>query len=716
MVTPAFGGGQPATGVGNGSPPMSADGEHLIGEALAGFAGTENLEQSGFEYGAYYEFSRNASGWSTEALDPPTSEFPRRVFEFASADLTRSLWEVALPARAGEELGVIGPEADLWNIAVREPAGTGKSRVSVLGPAVAPEHEPAEGTQGFKIWGASADLAQVLLGVKAERKQLWPGDRTVAGGESLYEYRGEGGEEPVLVGVKNSGQLAGDPINAKAELISECGTAYDAVSSGGEIVYFTALAANQGAGLDACNEADEGSGPVVNEVYARINGSETRDISEPTTGASGDCARCSEVVPKPAVFQGASLDGSKVFFTSEQKLLVGAEGDNLYEYDFASTNQHERVTLIAPNVTGVTAVSVDGTRIYFETENKLANASNTNGNGEEAKTEAGNPNLYVYDTALALGSPPVFVGQDAGAGDRTTRDGQFLVFDSIRHFGEAEDTNTVAQLFEYDTETGGIVRVSIGQHAQGVSYECAATKVFEEGFDCNGNTANLEDAPKFTRSGEGVFSRPTEAASHLSVAEDGAVVFASALALTPQAVPGRVIAEKEGRVERRAENVYEYRAGNVYLISPADEAAPLEYANRLLGIDESGRDVFFRTADSLVPQDTDTQSSWYDARQEGGFPAPESAPGCVGAACEGPPAVLPLLPSPGTAAAVGGGNLVAAAPGVAPKALSRARKLAAALRKCAKDRKKTTREQCARQAKARYGRPKRHAASVGRGK
>ena len=59
-----------------------------------------------------------------------------------------------------------------------------------------------------------------------------------------------------------------------------------------------------------------------------------------------------------------------------------------------------------------------------------------------------------------------------------------------------------------------------------------------------------------------------------------------------------------------ANNVYEYHAGNVYLISDGQDVSAAEYFSEvvLLGTDPSGRDVFFTTSDALVGQDTDTNS------------------------------------------------------------------------------------------------------------
>jgi hypothetical protein len=664
LVSPAFASGAVPFGTGNSKepPPISATGEHLLSLVFGGFAETEALEQNLFKYGAYYEFSRTTAGWTAEALSPPDSLYPRFEFAFASTDFSRSLWSVEQAAAPGEELPIGVPPEDPngvingynypnnGTLVIREAIGGGKGRFTVVGPVTAPGHEPTSKVEGFEPAGASADLSHILLDVEATLKQLWPGDETTEGRrrQSLYEYVGTGDREPVLVGVRNEGHLDGKPyLNDDANLISRCGTVLggsraggslqDAVSAGGEIVYFTAL---------ACGEE-----PKVNELYARVDAEQTVDISEPSTGSGGDCAACDESEPASAAFHGASEDGSKVFFTSEQQLLPKAKGNTLYEYDFDAGDPHERLTVIAPEVGGVAGISEDGGRVYFESSAVLSVGAN--GNGEEPQLVG--QNLYVYDTVA--GGKPVFVAQDAG-NERVTHDGTFLVFESSRHISGTNDTSVIPQLFEYDADTGVIARVSVGQSAPG-GYECETTHVAEEGFNCDGNaTSGSYQLPYSLAEGEGIKWAPTNPTSGLAVAKDGTVEFESAIALTPLAIPGK-------------ENVYEYRGGEVYLISPGSEEVSTDYegGSRLLGIDESGQDVFFSTTEGLLPQDTDTQTSWYDARENGGFPRPLEASACAGSSCQGALTPTPVLPTPGgSATAVGGGNLAPLpAPVVKPK-------------------------------------------------
>jgi hypothetical protein len=719
LVTPSYAGGEFAFGVGRAVPPMSADGDHVLSLDYAGFAGAENLEENFGEFGAIYEFSRTTAGWTAESLEPPAWEYPRREFLAASSDLDRSLWALQTPERAEEELPITGENgiiaANNAVLAVREAAGGGKGRFALVGPVTAPQHIPTNHAT-FGVVGASSDLSHILLQVQASEKQPWPGDKTVETGQSLYEYEGEGDHEPSLVGVTNMGPLSGSEfVNEDANLLSECGTVLgskgqtslaSAVSASGDVVFFTALAAEDEVepGHKFCGEHEGkgvGTGPAVNEVYARVDNNEgdahTVAISEPTTGPDGDCESCDDNVRAAGVFEGASEDGSRVFFDSEQALLPGAIGESLYEYDFDASNTHERVSLIAPDVSGATVVSGDGGRVYFESEAALTKTANANG-----ETAAENDhNLYVYDGGEGSAKTPAlaFVAREASVVE-TTHSGEFLVFSSSdEKLVGAEDTSTVPQLFEYDAASGTVARVSIGQRsARG--YECEATHILEEGYDCDGNTTNAADVPLPVKkpAGEVSIDAPTDATTGLSVSRDGRVVFMSRDALTPASVAG-------------GENVYEYDAGDVYLISPGSEAISvkqLEGESRLLGISESGQSVFFSTTERLVPQDIDSQSSWYDAREYGGFAVPPSPPSCTLDTCQGPLGTPPVLPPPGGSAVTpGGGNAPPPLPSphpVEPKSAAqiKAKKLAKTLEVCSAKRDKRKRAQCERTARKNY--------------
>ncbi len=75
---------------------------------------------------------------------------------------------------------------------------------------------------------------------------------------------------------------------------------------------------------------------------------------------------------------GASEDGSKVFFSSEQKLLMDERetGSNLYEFDFDVPAGQRMlpvdVSAVGAEVQGVVGIAEDGSRVYFVAKGVLA--------------------------------------------------------------------------------------------------------------------------------------------------------------------------------------------------------------------------------------------------------------------------------------------------------------------------------------------------------
>jgi hypothetical protein len=183
------------------------------------------------------------------------------------------------------------------------------------------------------------------------------------------------------------------------------------------------------------------------------------------------------------------------------------------------------------------------------------------------------------------------------------------------------------------------------------------------------------------------------------------VFFSSAGGLTPQALNEVVLNEETGVT---ANNVYEYHDGQVYLISDGQDRHQVTTTSAvaLYGASRSGSDVFFMTADKLVGQDTDTQQNIYDARIDGGFPAPVTPTPCRGEVCAGAPGSAALFGVPPSSTFVGAGNVTPTAPTVParpkPRALTRAEQLRRALSACRR-KPPRKRKQCVRQAHRRYG-------------
>ncbi len=708
LVTPAFKNGDFA-----GVDAVSGDGSRVLVESLEGYGGAG----SNSERGSFYELTRSGSGWVTSALDPsPSLSFdnPSPYLVAVGDGLDRTLWAMRSPSQSYFADGLYVREAD-------------GSFVSV-GPVVPPSAAdgPPVGSYpiipvGFnKVVGVSGDLSHVLFYIYGSFRygsfERWPGDTTDEGLEfSLYEYVGTGNTQPALVGVSDGSTVVNGQELPAGHLISDCGTnlgsatrsgsndgdTYNAVSGSGETVFFTAQ------GTTEANSCTGGVGPSVDELYARVGGVQTVPISEPTPN---QCEKCSTEAKAPAEFQGASEDGSKVFFLTEQELLPEAGGINLYEYDFDNPLGEKivRVSLDPTNpgveagVLGVARVSDDGSHVYFVATGVLAGR-----NAEGAEPVLGGDNLYVFERDAAFPAGRLaFVGtlSEADAQDwsyaderpvQATPDGRFLVFDSAADL-TAGDTSSQPQVFEYDAQTERLVRVSVG--AAGYSAGIVSA-------DTNGASISSQNFGQLAEP----FRRATDG-RELAVSADGSLVlFSSVGALTP----GAVEAAAAG-----ANSVYEYRSvggiadGGVYLVSDGHDTTVRSGGGigaLPVGMGASGDDVFFQTYDPLVAGDVDTQKDVYDARMDGGFPAAVTPGVCEGAACQG---VLPGSPSfagPGSVSGAGGGNLpsppASTGGGGSPKAraLTRAQKLAGALRVCRRERKRQERVVCEARARKRFG-------------
>ncbi len=196
----------------------------------------------------------------------------------------------------------------------------------------------------------------------------------------------------------------------------------------------------------------------------------------------------------------------------------------------------------------------------------------------------------------------------------------------------------------------------------------------ENGFDSDGNTNG------FDASIAAVGINPDDDADQAlelilrSVSDDGSrIVFSTARPLSERAVNG-------------VSDVYEWYAGEggegaVSLISGGTSPGPDENQT----ISPSGRDLFFETAEGLVPSDTDGLLDVYDARIGGGFPSVAATlQACSGDACQGPLTNPAPLLVPGSASQAAGGNF----PEPVVKSVKKKVKLKAKLKKKRKKSKK----------------------------
>lgn len=664
-------------------------------------------EPEGFEIAASYIAQRTATGWQTHSAAPSAGLLP--IVANVSAMLYTS--NLASQAVCGNPAGSINMEnADPnWQCAKRV-VGEPWSLASPMYPQIGSEVKKF--TSG--IVGASSDLSHIVFNL--EGAHLLPEDTSISTHEGekvsgLYEISRAGTDSPVLrlVSVNNNGEEIGTTPprlgNSQLEKGNSPGRSLHAVSENGSTVYF---------------EATPTGGAQA--VYARVDGTYTVNVSKPSLA---DCAECKTgfATQLPAEFQGASADGSIVFFTTEQELLAGEVGKQLYEYDFDAP-AGQRITLVSrgaanAGVQGVLTSSDDGSHIYFVAQGALT--SEANALGERAASGA--DNLYVFQSNEAHPDGQVsFVAelcsghqlsgaavdarcptsssdallwkvekesQESGR-DGTTLDGRYLVLDTYAHL-VSEDTNEGQAVYRYDSQTGDLVWASHGVAGFGALDEGKPSLISPTttASDVRGSHPDIDNRGR-------------------AISENGSdIVFTTKEALSPADV-------------NSVFDTYLWHEGEVSLISDGLGHAPDEAykPENSAVMSANGSNIFFLTTEKLVGQDTDGLVDLYDARIDGGFPAPAKPYECAsvevqgerGEACQGGKVSVGAFGAPASAMFTGGVNFSEtpakpAAPNLSTpkkKTLTRAQKLKLALKQCS-HRARKRRAACERSARKRYG-------------
>jgi len=435
-------------------------------------------------------------------------------------------------------------------------------------------------------------------------------------------------------------------------------------------------------------DLDPGAG--MEHLYVRESGEKTVAVSE-----------------GPAQFWTATPDGRYAYYT---------EGEKLWRFDVQSETREEVAGAGAgvQGVIGVNEAGEDGAYLYFVANGVLAeNATPGDCSHAAAGQELGDTcNLYLRhdgattfiatlsgaDNVIGEGGAAGFEIGDwqPGLGYRTaevTPDGHNLVFESYRSL-TGYNSDGLSEVFVYDAAIGHIFCASCNPSGEPPSNTTHAAAYLPESI----STTYL---PRW-------------------ISKDGSrVFFDSVEPLVPQASNRRQDVYEWERYEPESstdsctsapgesasENLRKREQGCIYLISGATSSDN----SYLLDASASGNDAFFVTRARLVQQDTNDNFNLFDARVGGVQPL--APPACSGTGCQGVPPAPPIFATPSSVTFNGIGNFAPPPPGpvVKPKAkpLTRAQKLAKALKVCKGKRTKKKRDACKAQARRRYGaRPK----------
>ncbi len=344
------------------------------------------------------------------------------------------------------------------------------------------------------------------------------------------------GEETTLVSAGAAGCLPGCG-NGDFE-VSRRGVAAD-----GTFAYFTT--AESLAVADADSAFD---------IYARDLESKTTSLV--STGSCGGCGNGGAV----PIFNGSSDDGSRVFFSSEEK-LVEADGDKATDV-YARDLPAGPTTLISGGSEDVTAsfsaASADGSHVFFTSAEDLL-----------AADEDGVNDVYEWTggTLKLVTSAPCssFCGANF---DAVSADSTQVLFSTAGALVAAdEDTND--DIYRQNVGGGAPVLVSRG--------DAGCPSCWNGDFDARFNEASADASRVVFTTAEGILSN-----------------------------------DKDGEDDIYLRDV---EAGTSSLITIAPSYCPLKKGNcgaTFVGSSEDGAHVFFRTIERFTLEDGDNEADVYE--------------------------------------------------------------------------------------------------------
>lgn len=405
----------------------------------------------------------------------------------------------------------------------------------------------------------------------------------------------------------------------------------NAVSENGKRVYWSA------GGLET----------VPGTLYLRENAGEEQSAMEAGKCSEEDQACTYAVSSGTAKFWTAAADGSKALYTQS-----GA----LREYDA----EIRKSKTVAQDALGVAGASEDLSRFYFASSKALG------GEGVE-----GQPNLYLSeegqialvatlsqrDTSGLTRYLPInpVLSELIGRGARATPDGRHLLFASSASLTgydnlEATSGEPVFELYLYEVGSAGPVCVSC--NPSGARPRGRPISGQGEGF-------STQMAAKFA-------AAPNQLYAPRVISSDGSRVFFESFEslVTRDANEAADVyqwqkAGGEADCEAIGADLYVPDSGGCLSLISSGQS---DFDSSFVDSSQDGRDVFFKTDSSLVPQDHGLIDV-YDAREGGGLPIPPApSPGCEGEACQSPPPPPPSPAPPASAGFQGPANVKQATP------------------------------------------------------
>lgn len=665
--------------------PISATQSSLFGERLTYSSIYSFGEPEGAPFSSQYLAERHPlgdaqEGWANESISPPRTtlaavDAPLNTPEYKafSSDLCAG-WLLHDSDPPLTEDAVPG----FLNLYRR--ANCGPFDYETLTPEAPPPGHP--GDYWPELQGVSADGATAIY---AANDRL--ADAPVNGDFRYQLYAQVGGQLRFVCYLPNgdkSGRACSAGMHGNDRGFGHRSNLQGALSSDDSLVYWTAYSGGVGGVFPGSLYVSENPG----QPQSAHSGDE---CTEP--GKACTLAVSGAVSADPARFWGAAADGSAAIFSIGP---IGAE--ELYRFELAAAKAGEEAsTPIAGELGSVLGMSEDASRVYFTSREDL---------DEGGPAAEGVPNLYLYEAGG--GGSLTFIGDAGAAGGspwpsarrtRVSADGRHLAFVSTA--SPTGYDNLDAKSGQPDSE----VYLYRADEEELLCVSCNPTGARPSGRLVGGTSWVAGQIPAWERS--------LYASRVLS--EDGSRLFFEsydALALRDGNGAKDVYqwkAEGSGGCDGADSSFVAAAGGCVDLISSGQ--SPSESSFLDAGAD--GSDVFFTTLSSLLSQD-ESGVDVYDARVNGGFPAPPSPrPPCEGDACQGP-ASPPAETIPSSSVYEGPGNLSAQRPRRCGRPARKARALSKRARRYRRAAERASNPRRARAMRRRAARERKRAKGLSR--
>ncbi len=612
---------------------------------------------------------RGAAGnWTSKDITPPHTEASPLRFGGEYKIFSTNLENALLEQQDGTPLS---PEASEETPYLRENTEPGTYR-----PLVTGKEGYANVPPGTKFGGGAGSAESPVRIVAADPALTHPVVRSrtplVAGAEAaaLYQW-----DEGLLAPVSELPASEGGAV-VRALAGAETGSVDNAVSEDGSRVFWSTGEYGPG-------------GRNLTGLYARDTASQTTGRLDLVAGGSG------EGQSRP-VFNGASPDGSVVFFTDSQRLTADASppdsfGESTFDLYRCEVGPVEGDILGCTSLTDISSPvelgekaevigitpgqSEDGSRAYFFARGVLDNNPNEAG----GTAVAGQPNLYLWEEGAGRRFIATISERDKTdwGGRTTTRDGEgfesrqsasaspdgrylaFMSDSSLTGYDnrDAKSNEAVEEVFRYDALSDRLDCISCnpsGASPEGkVSSSNEVTGADNHSIWASRWVAAILPVPQESENEGFSLHRPRV------VHDDGRVFF--------NAIDSLVSADANGEWD-----VYQWEPTGVGDCTSSSEGAAIarsaggcvslissgtaEEEAAFIDSSESGDDVFFITQARLSATDEDFERDVYDARVNG---IPATLPvinECLGEACQ-PAPNPPNDPTPASAAFHGSGNV-----------------------------------------------------------